>query len=96
MAYYECGGYSKADLDEAYNNGYIAGGPNTCSQLSTTVKNSYTVVPGAIYFEYCPSGGHVCTGGGSTIATSNNTAYVLRATTSTMTFNANVFLWRIK
>ena len=50
MAYYECNGYSKADLDKAYNNGYIAGGPNTCSQLSTTVKSSYTVVPGAIYF----------------------------------------------
>ena len=25
MAYYECNGYSKADLDKAYNNGYIAG-----------------------------------------------------------------------
>ena len=61
MAYYECGGYSKADLDKAYNEGYNTGisKPKTVT-ISSSAK-AYLVVRsnGVAYYSGYIQGGNI-------------------------------------
>lgn len=80
-----------------YNGGYNAGLPDKASQvLYMKLGNSFSVVSGGYYFDFCPEGGHICTAGGSLISSDRNVSNLYKATSSTMRFNANVYLWRIK
>ena len=63
MAYYECGGYSKADLDKAYNEGYNTGISKPKTVTITSSARAYLTVGsnGVVYYGGYIEGGNTIT-----------------------------------